>query len=54
MQFSPRPDAMAMTGDEIAVTLAAAVLEKIVELLHAGEAMRGWWRRRSPPRSPMP
>nr|MBP6546444.1 PhoH family protein [Phenylobacterium sp.] len=41
VQVSPRPDALALAGDEIAVTLAAAILEKIVELLRAEGSHEG-------------
>ncbi|MDO8799821.1 PhoH family protein [Phenylobacterium sp.] len=35
VRVSPRPDALALAGEEIAVTLAAAILEKIAELLRS-------------------
>ncbi|MDO8379805.1 PhoH family protein [Phenylobacterium sp.] len=41
VQFSPRPDALALAGDEIAVTLAAAILEKIAELLRTEGSHEG-------------
>ncbi|CAN5441408.1 PhoH family protein [soil metagenome] len=41
LQVSPRPDALALAGEEIAVTLAAAILDKIVELLRTEGSHEG-------------